>query len=186
MDEARESVSLRVLWTLRIAVAITCLGTGWRDLLQEGPLFSALWMGFGWSEAMALAIHRAGAWALLLTTRRAPPLSPAMSRASAGALEHLPVARTPNLGRALELLKNQGFWALGADSNDGEDLFETPDKLWTGDLVVVLGAEGRGLRPGIANKLDHRVRIPMAGGVDSLNVSVAGSLLLFERMRRIR
>ena len=88
--------------------------------------------------------------------------------------------------RALELLKIQGCWGLGADSNDGEDLFEPPDKLWTGDLVVVLGAEGRGLRPGIANKLDHRVRIPMAGGVDSLNVSVAGSLLLFERMSRIR
>ena len=65
MDEARESISPRVLWTLRIAVAITCLGTGLRDLLQEGPLFSALWMGFGWSESMGLAIHRFGAWAIL-------------------------------------------------------------------------------------------------------------------------
>ncbi len=136
--------------------------------------------------ALVRSAEGAGAVALLLTHRRAPPLSPAMSRASAGALEHLPVARTPNLGRALDLLKTQGFWILGADSNQGEDLYQTPDRLWSGDLVIVLGSEGKGLRPGVASKLDHRVRIPMVGAIGSLNVSAAGSLLLFERLRRIR
>lgn len=136
--------------------------------------------------ALVRSAEGAGAFALLLTQRRAPPLSAAMSRASAGALEHLPVARMPNLGRSLDLLKTQGFWILGADSNDGEDLYETPDRLWSGDLVIVLGSEGKGLRPGVAAKLDHRIRIPMAGSVGSLNVSAAGSLILFERLRRTR
>jgi 23S rRNA (guanosine2251-2'-O)-methyltransferase len=136
--------------------------------------------------AIVRSADGAGAFALLLTQRRAPPLSPAMSRASAGALEHLPVARMPNLARSLDLLKSQGFWILGADSNEGEDLYETPDRIWAGDLVIVLGAEGKGLRPGVAAKLDHRIRIPMAGAVGSLNVSAAGSLILFERLRRTR
>lgn len=137
--------------------------------------------------AVARSAVAAGAQALLQSARRAAPPSPAASRASAGALEHLPVARVPNLGRALAALKREGFWVLGADPKGGEPLFGGADKLWRGDLVLVLGAEGRGLRPGVSAKLDHRVRIPMAAdGPASLNVAAAAALLLYERLRRVQ
>ena len=134
--------------------------------------------------ALARATDASGADGLILSNRNAPPLSAAVSRASAGAIEHLPVARVANLGRALEALKQHDFWVLGADPEAPDCLFETPDRLWEGDLVLVLGAEGRGIRPGIAQRLDHRVRIPMRGELASLNVASAGAVLLFERLRR--
>jgi 23S rRNA (guanosine2251-2'-O)-methyltransferase len=136
--------------------------------------------------AICRVADAAGVGGLILTRRRAPPLSPAVSRASAGALEHLPVARVANLGRALNQLKSEGFWVLGADSEGGDDLFLLEDALLSGPLVIVLGAEGRGLRRGIRERLDHRVRIPMGGRVESLNVSSAAAVVLFELVRRGR
>jgi 23S rRNA (guanosine2251-2'-O)-methyltransferase len=136
--------------------------------------------------AIARAAEASGTRGLLLTKRRSPPLSPAVARASAGAIEHLPVARVPNLPRALKLLKNKGFWSIGADSVKGDDWFSFPDRLAQGDLVIVLGAEGRGLRPGILDAVDHRVRIPMVGRVGSLNVAAAAAVLLFDLLRRER
>ena len=108
--------------------------------------------------AIARVAESAGILGLVLTHRHAPPLSAAVSRASAGAIEWLPVARVPNLARALESLQREGFW--------------------------VLGAEGRGLRPGVVKRLDQKLRIPLRGKVDSLNVSTAASVLLFELNRR--
>jgi 23S rRNA (guanosine2251-2'-O)-methyltransferase len=135
--------------------------------------------------AVARAAEAAGAAALLLTRRRAPPLSPAVSRASAGAIEHLPVARVPNLARALRELHARGYWRLGADAApDATPVEATPDALWTGAVVLVLGSEERGLRPGVAKELDQRVRIPMRGQVASLNVGAAAAVLLFELARR--
>ncbi len=134
--------------------------------------------------AIARVVDAAGGLGLVAGTRRAAPLSPAASRASAGALEWLPVARAPNLSRALAFLKEDGFWVLGADPDGDEALFGLPDRTLSGDLVVVLGAEGKGLRPAIRQALDHRVRIPMLGRVSSLNVSAAGAVILFELMRR--
>ncbi|MCC6640608.1 MAG: 23S rRNA (guanosine(2251)-2'-O)-methyltransferase RlmB [Deltaproteobacteria bacterium] len=136
--------------------------------------------------AIARVADAAGASGLILTRRRAPPLSPAVSRASAGAIEHLPVARVPNLPRALLDLREAGFWSLGAEPDAEADLFSASDRLLSGDLVVVLGAEGRGLRRGVRAVLDHEVRIPMAGRVDSLNVSTAAAVVLFELLRRGR
>jgi 23S rRNA (guanosine2251-2'-O)-methyltransferase len=107
-----------------------------------------------------------------------------VARASAGAVEHLPVTRVGNLRRALEQLKQGGFWAVGADSSAGEDLFQTSERTWQGDLVLVFGAEGRGLRRGVVESLDHRVRIPMAGRLGSLNVASAAAVVLFEVLRR--
>jgi 23S rRNA (guanosine2251-2'-O)-methyltransferase len=134
--------------------------------------------------AIARVAEAAGAQGLLLGRRRAPPLSPAASRASAGALEWLPVARVGNLTRAVDQLKGQGFWAVGADPSAADSLFEVAPKLFAGDLLVVLGAEGRGIRPGVKASLDHLVRIPTVGRVNSLNVSTAGAVVLFELMRR--
>ena len=134
--------------------------------------------------AIIRAAEGAGAMGAVLTRRHAPPLSPAVARASSGALEWLPVARVANLSRALDALKSHGFWVVGADPSAGQTLFELPDRLFTGDLVLALGAEGRGLRDGVLKRVDHPVRIPMAGRVGSLNVAAAASVLLYEALRR--
>jgi len=134
--------------------------------------------------AIIRVAEAAGVRGLVLTRRRSPPLSAAVARASAGAVEWLPVARVPNLPRALNYLKSKGFWVFGADPDEGEDLYGLPQRLLTGDRVVVLGAEGRGLRRGVDQVLDHRIRVPMAGRVASLNVATAAAVVLFEIRRR--
>lgn len=134
--------------------------------------------------AVARVAEVSGASGLLLTRRRAPGLTPAVARASAGAIEHLAVARVTNLPRALEDLRGRGFWSVGAEPDAELDVFAAPDRILSGDLVVVLGAEGRGLRRGVRAVLDHEVRIPMAGKVASLNVSAAAAVILFELLRR--
>jgi 23S rRNA (guanosine2251-2'-O)-methyltransferase len=128
----------------------------------------------------------AGARGALLPERRVAPLSPAVARASAGALEHLPVAQVTNLARSLAWLKEREFWIHAADPTEGRDLYEIPDRLLTGRLVLVLGAEGRGLRPGVRAAVDVFVRIPMTGVVESLNVASAAAVVLFEWTRRAR
>jgi len=136
--------------------------------------------------AIVRVAEASGAAGLVLTRRRAPPLSPAVSRASAGAIEWLPVARVPNLPRALNALKQKGFWVFGCDPEAGEPLFGLPDRIVRGDRAVVFGAEGRGLGRAVGQAVDHRVRIPMAGRVASLNVSAAAAVVLFELARRGR
>lgn len=134
--------------------------------------------------AIIRVAEAAGVDGLILTRRRSPPLSPAVARASAGAVEWITVARVPNLARALTELKTQGFWVFGADPGGELDLFGLPDRVVAGDRAVVLGAEGRGLRPAVCQTLDYRVKIPTIGRVASLNVSAAAAVLLFELWRR--
>lgn len=134
--------------------------------------------------ALARVAEAAGCCGLVLTERRAPPLTPAVSRASAGAIEWLPVARVTNLARAIEALKQGGFWILAAALEEGRSIYELPDRVLTGDLALVLGAEGQGVRPSILEQSDHRIWIPMRGEVESLNVSTAGAVILYELLRR--
>lgn len=134
--------------------------------------------------ALLRAAEGAGATGAILTERHAPPLGSVVSRASAGALEHLPVARVVNLARALGRAKEKGFWVVGLDPESEQSLFDSPDALWQGDLAIVLGGEGKGLRHGIRRLADHRLAIPMRGRVGSLNVAAAGALALFEAARR--
>jgi 23S rRNA (guanosine2251-2'-O)-methyltransferase len=134
--------------------------------------------------AIARVTDAAGVTGLILTRHRAAPLSPAVSRASAGAIEWLPVARVPNLNRSLNQLKEQGFWTFGCDPEGELELFAVPERVAAGDRVIVLGAEGRGLRPGVLREVDHTLRIPMGGRVGSLNVSTAAAVVLFELGRR--
>lgn len=136
--------------------------------------------------AIARVADSAGAAGLILTDRRAPPLSPALARASAGAIEWLPVARVSNLARALSGLQKEDFWLVATDPDAPSTLYETEDRILTGNLVVVLGAEGKGLRPSILQLADHRVGIPMLGRVASLNVSTAGAVVLYDLLRRSR
>jgi 23S rRNA (guanosine2251-2'-O)-methyltransferase len=134
--------------------------------------------------AIARVAEAAGVSGMVLPRRRCAPLSPAVGRASAGAIEWLPCARIPNLPRALNQLKSEGFWVFGSEPEASADLFELPDRALEGKRVVVFGAEGRGLRRGVEKEIDYRVRIPLGGRVASLNVSSAAAVFLFELNRR--
>jgi 23S rRNA (guanosine2251-2'-O)-methyltransferase len=125
----------------------------------------------------------AGVDGVVLTERRAAPLSPVAVKASAGASEHLRIARVVNLVRALEGLKKQNLWIIGLDERGTAD-YDQFDL--TGDCVLVLGREGAGLHDLVRKTCDHLLRIPMAGGVSSLNVSAAGAVVLYEAFRQRR
>ncbi|HEY1647375.1 MAG TPA: 23S rRNA (guanosine(2251)-2'-O)-methyltransferase RlmB [Terracidiphilus sp.] len=125
----------------------------------------------------------AGVDGVVLTERRSAPLSAVAAKASAGAAEHLRMARVVNLVRALEELKQQNLWIVGLDERGTSD-YDQFDL--TGDLVIVLGREGAGLHDLVRRTCDHLLRIPMAGGVSSLNVSAAGAVVLYEAARQRR
>ncbi len=125
----------------------------------------------------------AGVDGIVLTDRRSAPLSPVAVKASAGASEHLRIARVVNLVRSLEELKERNLWIIGLDERgtSNYDQFN-----FTGDCVLVLGREGAGLHDLVRRRCDHLLRIPMAGGVSSLNVSAAGAVVLYEAARQRR
>ncbi len=125
----------------------------------------------------------AGVDGVLLTERRSAPLSPVAVKASAGAAEHLRIARVVNLVRALEDLKRRNLWIIGLDERGTCD-YDQFDL--TGNRVIVLGREGAGLHDLVRRTCDHLLRIPMSGGVSSLNVSAAGAVVLFEAFRQRR
>jgi 23S rRNA (guanosine2251-2'-O)-methyltransferase len=125
----------------------------------------------------------AGVDGVVLTERRSAPISPVAVKASAGATEHLRIARVVNLVRALEDLKRHNLWIIGLDERGTTD-YDQFDL--TGDCVLVLGREGAGLHDLVRRTCDHLLRIPMAGGVSSLNVSAAGAVVLYEAFRQRR
>jgi len=125
----------------------------------------------------------AGVDGVVLTERRSAPISPVAVKASAGAAEHLRIARVVNLVRSLEELKKQNIWVIGLDERGTSD-YDQFD--FTGDCVLVLGREGEGLHELVRRTCDHLLRIPMAGGVSSLNVSAAGAVVLYEAFRQRR
>src|ERR1700744_4055974 len=125
----------------------------------------------------------AGVDGVVLTERRSAPLSPAALKASAGAAEHLRIARVVNLVRALEELKRHNLWIAGLDERGATD-YDQFDL--TGDLVLVLGREGAGLHDLVRRTCDHLLRIPMAGRVASLNGSAPGAGVLYEGARERR
>ncbi len=128
----------------------------------------------------------AGVDAALLPKRRRAALGPGAHRASAGALEHLPLVLVPNLSQALERLKSMGFWIHGADPAGEMDLFRASSDLFEERRILVLGAEDRGIRPGLKSHIDRFFRIPMTAEIGSLNVSAAAAVFLFEWRRRQR
>ena len=131
--------------------------------------------------AVIRSAEAAGAHGVIIPRRRAAGLSPVVARASAGALAHCPVAQAGNLAAALEHLKAEGVWVVGADPAGPERYDETSLEP---PLVLVVGGEGRGLHRLVRERCDRVVRIPLRGKVTSLNVSVAAALLLFEVARR--
>lgn len=132
--------------------------------------------------AVARSAEVAGAAGIVIPERRAVGVTPAVCKASAGAVEHLPVARVRNLADWLAAAKRRpGVWVYGAD---GEAPTPYTDAELTGSVILVLGSEGRGLRPRVAEQCDLLVSIPTLGRVDSLNVSAAAAVLLFEAVRQ--
>ena len=122
-----------------------------------------------------------GATGVVIPERRSADVTPAVVKASAGAVEHLPVARVRNLADFLGDAKQAGSWVYGA-SGGATTRYDQPD--YTGGVVLVLGAEGEGLRPRVAAACDDLVALPRRGRVESLNVSAAAAALLYEMLQR--
>jgi 23S rRNA (guanosine2251-2'-O)-methyltransferase len=133
--------------------------------------------------ALLRTAEGAGVDGVLLTERRSAPLSAVAVKASAGAAEHLRLARVVNLVRALEQLKERNLWCVGLDERGSMD-YDRYD--FRSNTVIVLGREGAGLHELVRKTCDHLLRIPMAGKVDSLNVSAAGAAVMFEAFRQRR
>lgn len=122
----------------------------------------------------------AGATGLVLPERRSAAVTPAVCKASAGAVEHLPVAQVRNLADFLAQAKEAGMWCYGADA-DGTVSYDALD--YSGSVVLTLGSEGRGLRPRVAGACDALISIPMRGRVQSLSVSAAAAVLIYAAAR---
>jgi 23S rRNA (guanosine2251-2'-O)-methyltransferase len=133
--------------------------------------------------AIARCALGAGAVGLIIAERRAAGITDTAARSSAGALEHLPVARVGNLARTMEELKETGWWLVGLDER-AEKLLSEQDL--TGRLALIVGGEGKGLHDLVRKRCDFLVAIPTVGPVRSLNVSVAAGIALFEAVRQRR
>jgi 23S rRNA (guanosine2251-2'-O)-methyltransferase len=130
--------------------------------------------------AVIRSAEGAGATAVVLPAHNSARVTPAVARSSAGAVEHLPVAVVPNLARYLSEVKGPRLWAWAADAG-GTPMAEAD---LAGGLALVFGAEGKGIRPLVRKACDGAVAIPLAGQVESLNVSVAAAVLLYEARRQ--
>lgn len=130
--------------------------------------------------ALIRTADAAGVHGILLPKRRSCPLNAVVAKISAGAIEYVPVIQIGNIAQTLDDLKKRGFWVAGADM-DGE--LYTKANL-TGPMVLVIGAEGKGLGRLVKEHCDIIVSIPMQGGVSSLNASVAGAVLMYEVVRQ--
>ena len=124
-----------------------------------------------------------GADGVIIPERRAASVTALVAKASAGASEHLPVAKVTNIARTLEELKAKNIWTVGLDER-GPQSYDSLD--YNMDCAIVLGAEGKGIHQLVARKCDFLVSIPMLGKVPSLNVSVAAGVMLYEIVRQRR
>ncbi len=131
--------------------------------------------------AIARTALAAGAKGLIMAQRRSAPISPAAVKTSAGAFFHIKTAYLTNLARVIEKIKELDYWVYGADIIGEQVLFEVD---FAQKAVLVFGGEGKGLRPIIRGNCDVTFNIPMIGSVESLNVSVAAAVVLYEILRR--
>jgi 23S rRNA (guanosine2251-2'-O)-methyltransferase len=126
--------------------------------------------------AVARSAECSGATGLIILERRSAEVTPAVCKASAGAVEHLPVARVRNLADFLAEAKEAGCWVYGTAAG-ARTSYDQPD--YSGGVVLVLGAEGKGLRPRVASACDDLISLPMRGRIGSLNVSAAAAVVLY-------
>lgn len=125
--------------------------------------------------------NAAGVHGVIIPKRRAIGLTSAVSKASAGAVEYVPVARVTNLVQTIEYLKKQNIWVAGTDAAAGKPYFDCD---LTGGIALVIGSEGEGMGRLVREACDFTVRIPMAGEISSLNAAVAGAVVLYEIVRQ--
>jgi 23S rRNA (guanosine2251-2'-O)-methyltransferase len=156
---------------------------GWELAAAERPLLACLDQvtdprNLG---AVIRSADGAGATGVVVPAHGAATVTPAVCRASAGAVEHVPVAVVPNLARYLEEIKSGDLWVAGAAGESGTPMWQADLR---GGLAFVFGAEGKGLRPLVRRTCDLFVAIPQLGQVESLNVSVAAAVLLYEARRQ--
>lgn len=130
--------------------------------------------------ALIRSADAAGVHGVLMPRRRSCPLNAVVAKISAGAVEYVPVVQIGNIAQTIEELKQRGCWVVSADM-DGVDFYAAN---MTGPIVLVIGAEGRGLGRLVKQKCDDVVSIPMNGGVNSLNASAAGAVLMYEVVRQ--
>jgi len=123
----------------------------------------------------------AGAHGVIIPRDRAVGVTAVVEKTSAGAVETVPVAQVANIAQTLEELKKEGFWIYGAEGKASGTLY---DQDFRGNTALVIGGEGEGIRPLVRKKCDYLVSIPIKGGVNSLNASVAGGVMLFEIVRQ--
>jgi 23S rRNA (guanosine2251-2'-O)-methyltransferase len=131
--------------------------------------------------AVIRSAHALGAHGVVVPRDRAAAVTPAVAKASAGAVEHCPVARVTNLARTVEELKEAGVWTVAAVPDGDQELREVD---LTGPTALVVGGEGQGVRPLVRRTCDHQARIPMAGQVGSLNASASAAIALYEAARQ--
>ena len=131
--------------------------------------------------AIIRTAHAAGAGAVVIPERRAAGLTDVVAKAAAGALEHLPVVRVGNINRALDDVKDRGFTVYGVDERGAVDYDQVA---YRSPAALVLGGEGKGIHDLVRKRCDAVLRIPMAGKISSLNVSVAAGVVLFDWKRR--
>ena len=128
--------------------------------------------------AEAVGIRR-----IIVPQDRSVDVTPTVVKASAGAVHHLAICRIANLRRAMIALKENGYWLVGLDAQAAENIY---DRIYPTKLGIVLGSEGKGIRPLVLRECDYRVAIPMVGRIPSLNVAVAGAVFLYEILRQKR
>ena len=123
----------------------------------------------------------AGVHGVIISKRRAAPVTPAVEKVSAGATAHTRIAVVTNITRAIEILKKEGVWVYGLVSGESSDIYGED---LTVDAALVVGGEDKGLTRLVKERCDHRVSIPMAGDFDSLNAAQAGAVAMFELRRQ--
>lgn len=158
---------------------------GWELAAVERPLLCCLDQVTDPRNLGAVVRSAAGAGAtgVIVPSHGSARVTAAVCRASAGAVEHLPLAVVPNLARYLADVKSADLWAFAAVADGGTPMWQTD---LSGGVALVLGAEGKGVRPLVRRTCDGAVSIPLGGGVESLNVSVAAAVLLYEARRQRR
>jgi len=122
-----------------------------------------------------------GVHGVVIPKRRAVGLTPLVSKASAGAVEYVPVARVTNITQTVEYLKSKNIWIVGTDLSGGQPFYESD---LTGPLALVIGSEGEGMSRLVSEKCDFTVKIPMKGQISSLNAAVAGAVVMYEVLKQ--
>ncbi|MBI3753814.1 MAG: 23S rRNA (guanosine(2251)-2'-O)-methyltransferase RlmB, partial [Deltaproteobacteria bacterium] len=126
--------------------------------------------------------NAAGVHGVIIPKDRAAEVTPAVVKASAGAVEHTLVCRVTNIADTIDKLKDAGVWIIGIEADGKEDIYSFD--MNNIDMAVVIGSEGKGIRRLVKERCDVCLSIPMKGGISSLNASVAGGIALFEVLRR--